>query len=66
MAVRTELETALHRLANHVECRLGDILNELLAESRIEAVHDICWNGTRFVESCRNVRDCKEKEGGDA
>ncbi len=66
MAVRTEVESALHRLANHVECKLADILCELLAESRIEAVHDIAWNGTRFVESCRNVRDHKETEGGDA
>lgn len=63
MAVRTELECSLHRLANHVECKLSDILHELLSESRTEAVHDIAWAGCRFVESCRNVRD--GKEGGD-
>ena len=60
---RTELETSLHRLANRVECELVDIFRELLAESRIGAVHSVGWSGCRFIETLREIRD--GKEGGD-
>ena len=60
---RTELASTLHRLANRVECELADIFRELLAESRIEAVHSVGWQGCRFIETLRNIRD--GKEGGD-
>ena len=60
---RTELETSVHRLANRIECEMVDIFRELLAESRIEAVHSIGWNGCRFIEALREIRD--GKEGGD-
>jgi hypothetical protein len=62
--VRSELQDKMHRLANYIECQLADILRELLAESRIEAVHDIAYSGTRFIETCREIRD--GKEGGEA
>ena len=58
--VRTDLEQTLHRLANHIECRLSEIFPELLAESRINAVSSISWSGCRFVEALREVRDGKE------
>ena len=58
--VRTDLEQTLHRLTNHIECRLSEIFPELLAESRIEAVSSISWSGRRFVEALREVRDGKE------
>jgi hypothetical protein len=58
--VRSELEQSLHRLANRIECEMVDIFRELLAESRIEAVHSIGWNGCRFVQTLRSIRDGKE------
>lgn len=60
---RTELESSVHRLANRIECDLVDIFRELLAESRIEAVHSVGWNGCRFIETLREIRD--GKEGGE-
>lgn len=63
---RTELETSLHRLANRIEGELITIFAELLAESRIEAVHSVGWSGCRFIEVLREVRDGKESQGGDA
>ena len=61
--VRTELECTLHRLANHVECQLSDVIRELLIESRPESVSSIAWSGARFIETLREIRD--GKEGGD-
>jgi hypothetical protein len=60
---RTELEQSVHRLANRIECEMVLIFRELLAESRIGDVHSVGWNGCRFIEVLRNVRD--GKEGGD-
>lgn len=59
-----ELEGRLHRMANAVETQLGEIVSELLAESRTEAVHDLAWAACRLIESCRSIRD--RKEGGEA
>jgi hypothetical protein len=65
MAIRTdELELRLHRLSNYVECQMQDIVCELLAHSRGDAVTSLCWSGCRFIESLREIRD--GKEGGDA
>src|SRR5688572_21342886 len=60
---RDELATDLHRLSNQIECQLGDFLQQLLAESRHEAVTDLAWAGTRFIQSLRSIRDNKECEG---
>lgn len=61
--VRSPIEDRLHRLANRVECELSDLFQELLAESRVEAVSTLAWNGCRFIQIVREVRDGKE---GDA
>jgi hypothetical protein len=57
---RSEIETTLHRLANHVECQLSQVLRDLLAESRTGAASDLVYRGCNFVESLRAVRDGKE------
>jgi hypothetical protein len=57
---RTDVETALHRLSNYVECQLSDIIRQLLVESRANAVATICWSGSRFIENLREIRDGKE------
>jgi hypothetical protein len=57
---RDQLEDALHRLSNHVECKLCGLLTELLSEGRTSAVSDLAWQGSRFVELCRTIRDGKE------
>lgn len=62
--LRTDLEDTVHRLANRLECELGDIVQLLLVESRTEAIGDVCWSAARFIETLRTVRD--GKEGGDA
>jgi hypothetical protein len=61
---RDALSTELHRLSNYVECRLSELLCELLADGRTEACQSLAWAGCRFVESLREVRD--GKEGGEA
>lgn len=60
---RDELSDTLHRLANHIECKLSDVVHELLIESRHEAVSSIAWSGGRFIETLREIRD--GKEGGE-
>jgi hypothetical protein len=64
MAVaRDELSASLHRLSNFIECRLSDLLVQLLADSRTEAVQSLACSGCRFVESLREARD--GREGGE-
>ena len=62
--VRSELQDSLHRLANHVECQLADLIRELLSEGRCGAVTTIAWSGCQFIESLREIRD--GRDGGDA
>jgi hypothetical protein len=54
------LSDELHRLSNFIECRLSQLITELLAEGRTEAVSSLAWSGCRFVESLRTIRDGKE------
>jgi hypothetical protein len=61
---RDALSTELHRLSNLIECRLSDLLVQLLADGRTEAVSSLAWSGCRFVESLREVRD--GQKGGEA
>lgn len=61
--VRSEVATALHRLANHVECELMTILQMLLVESRPQNARDIVYSGTSFINELREIRDAEE--GGD-
>jgi hypothetical protein len=62
MTTRDELSTSLHRLSNYVECKLSELLVELLADGRTEACQSLAWSGCRFVDSLREVRDGKEGE----
>jgi hypothetical protein len=57
---RTELEYSLHRLANHIECRLAEFISELLADGRSEAVTSLAFAGCRFIDTLREVRDGRE------
>ena len=57
---RTEVETSLHRLANHIECQLADIFQQLMAESRVADVSSIAWHGNEIINTLRDVRDGKE------
>jgi hypothetical protein len=50
-------------MANRLERELSEILTALLAESRIEAVHEVSWNACRFISALRTIRD--REEGGD-
>lgn len=63
MVARTDLETSLHRLANHVECQLAQVFCDLLAECRAQDAQSISYAGCNFVESLREARD--RKEGGE-
>ena len=60
---RDQLEDALHRLSNHVECQLCGLLTDLMSEGRTSAVTDLAWQGSLFVKTCREIRD--GREGGD-
>jgi hypothetical protein len=60
---RDELSDTLHRLSNYVECKVCELLPELLTEGRTTAVTDLAWQGSRFVQCCREIRD--NKEGGE-
>ena len=61
---RDALSTDLHRLSNYVECRLSDLITELLTDGRTDAVTSLAWSGCRFIESLREIRD--GKEGGES
>ena len=58
--VRSEVATALHRLANHVECEMMAILQMLLVESRPANARDIVYSGASFITELREIRDCEE------
>lgn len=60
---RDELSATLHKLSNYVETRLCELLPDLLAEGRTQAVTDLAWAGCRFVDSLREIRDGKEGGG---
>jgi hypothetical protein len=61
MVTRDSLATDLHRLSNLIECKLSEYLTQLLAEGRHTACTDLCWNGTRFISSLRQIRDGREE-----
>src|SRR5262245_43136752 len=48
---RDELSEKLHRLSNYIECRMAELLPELICEGRIESVPGLAWSGCEFVES---------------
>jgi hypothetical protein len=60
---RDEIADSLHRLSNYVETQLCNLLCDLVRDGRTEAVTDLAWQGSRFVQTCREIRD--GKEGGD-
>ena len=57
--VRSDLESAVHRLANHIECQLQEVLCALLAESRAADARDLIYSGCGLIESLREIRDGK-------
>jgi hypothetical protein len=61
--VRSEVGTALHRLANYIECQITELTQLLLVESRADAARDIIYSGCSFIHELREARD---DEGGDA
>jgi hypothetical protein len=58
---RDTLANDLHRVANYVECVLGDFLTQLLAEQRHEAVSDLAFAGCRLIQTLRTIRDGREE-----
>jgi hypothetical protein len=58
--VRDELSDKLFKLANSIECRLSELLPELINEGRIEAVPGLAWAGCEFVESLRKISNGTE------
>lgn len=58
--VRSEVATALHRLANYVECELMAITQMLLVESRPSNARDVVYAGASFISELREIRDCEE------
>jgi hypothetical protein len=61
---RDEIADRLHRLANYTETRLCEMLPDLLGEGRSVAVCDLAYQGSRFIETLRSIRD--GNEGGEA
>jgi len=60
MIARSEVDSRLHKLANHIECQLGEIIRELLIESRCEHAREIVYNGLSFIEGLRDASAGKE------
>lgn len=60
MTTRTDLEQDLHRLANHIECQLAEVLPPLLADSRVYCVALLTDTARVFIEALRQVRDGKD------
>jgi len=61
--VRSEVDYALHRLANYIECQLGEITQALLVESRCDSARDVIYAGCSFINE---LREARVSEGGDA